>query len=63
MRTEDFVEDYLGIKLMWWQNIYIRMMTKILERHLLFEQIYERLILRGENYESMDTCECKFPIK
>ena len=29
MRTEDFVEDYLDIKLMWWQKIYIRMMTNI----------------------------------
>lgn len=29
MRTEDFVEDYLGIKLMWWQKLYIRMMTNI----------------------------------
>lgn len=29
MRTEDFVEDYLDIKLMWWQKLYIRMMTNI----------------------------------
>lgn len=29
MRAEDFVEGYLGIKLMWWQKIYIKMMTNI----------------------------------
>lgn len=32
MRTEDFVEDYMGIKLTWWKKLYIRMMTKILEK-------------------------------
>lgn len=29
MRTEDFVEDYLSIKLMWWEKLYIRMITNI----------------------------------
>jgi hypothetical protein len=35
MRTEDFVEDYMGIKLTWWKKLYIRMMTKILEKTLV----------------------------
>lgn len=28
MKIEDFVEDYMGIKLAWWKKLYIRMMTK-----------------------------------
>lgn len=35
MGTEDFAEDYMGIKLTWWKKLYIRMMTKILEKTLV----------------------------
>lgn len=28
MKIEDFIEDYLNIKLMWYQKLYIRMIEK-----------------------------------
>ena len=46
MKIEDFIEDYLNIKLMWYQKLYIRMIEKF-NRNLYKRWWYERLILCG----------------